>query len=440
MKEYIRHDEGTFQSLTKNQKEAVGLLSIGTFLEYFDLMIYVHMAVLLNELFFPKADPHTTTIYSALAFCSTYVLRPFGALVFGWIGDNIGRKATVIITTFMMAFSCIIIATLPTYEQIGITATYIISICRIIQSLSSLGEIMGTQVYLTELTKPPLRYFVVALILSVADLGGMSALAIASFTTIHGFNWRIVFLVGAVISTIGIVARTTLRETPEFADAKLRVKKIFDNVSVEKEIIENNPIWKEKINKKTAIACFFIYCGWPICFYLTYIHCGNILKISFGFTAEQVIRQNLLVSIIGTLSSILLTWLSYKIYPLKILKVKLSLSVILAVVSPYMFSHFNNHNHLLLLQISFILFWATEFPATPILLKHFPVFKRLTYPSLLFALSRACMYVITSFGIIYVIKYFNNWGLYIITLPVSIGYWFALNHFLKLEKEVGNYL
>ena len=77
------------RSLTREQKEAVGLLSIGTFLEYFDLMLYIHMAVLLNELFFPKTDPFTTSLLSAFAFCSTYLLRPFGALIFGYIGDNI---------------------------------------------------------------------------------------------------------------------------------------------------------------------------------------------------------------------------------------------------------------------------------------------------------------------------------------------------------------
>ena len=66
----------TFSSLSKNQKEAIGLLSIGTFLEYFDLMLYVHMAVLLNELFFPKSDAHTAALISAFSFCSTYLLRP----------------------------------------------------------------------------------------------------------------------------------------------------------------------------------------------------------------------------------------------------------------------------------------------------------------------------------------------------------------------------
>ncbi len=127
-------------SLTREQKEAVGLLSIGTFLEYFDLMLYVHMAVLLNEIFFETTDSHTASLMAAFAFCSTYVFRPIGALVFGWLGDNIGRKSTVIITTFMMAVSCLVMANLPTYTQIGVAAAWIVTICRIVQGISSMGE------------------------------------------------------------------------------------------------------------------------------------------------------------------------------------------------------------------------------------------------------------------------------------------------------------
>ena len=105
---------GIYASLKPEQKEAVGLLPIGTFLEYFDLMLYVHMAVVLNDVFFPKSDPYTHSILAAFAFCSTYVLRPFGALLFGYIGDNMGRKATIIITTLMMSISCVVMALLPT--------------------------------------------------------------------------------------------------------------------------------------------------------------------------------------------------------------------------------------------------------------------------------------------------------------------------------------
>ena len=225
MPEYIKHGEGTFASLTTEQKKAVGLLSIGTFLEYFDLMLYVHMTVLLNELFFPKADPHTQAIYSAFAFCSTYVMRPVGAIIFGLVGDMIGRKATVIITTFLMSSSCLAMALVPTYAEKGLIATVIVITCRIIQGLSSMGEIVGAQLYLLEITKPPIQYPIVLMTSVFANLGGMIALAVASLVTSFGFNWRIAFLLGTIIAIVGAVARTALRETPEFTDAKRRVKK-----------------------------------------------------------------------------------------------------------------------------------------------------------------------------------------------------------------------
>lgn len=164
------------RSLTKEQKSAVGLLSIGTFLEYFDMMLYVHMAVLLNELFFLKSAPHTTALYSATAFCATFVFRPIGAVIFGWLGDNIGRKTTVIITTFIMALSCITMANLPTYAQISITASWLITICRILQGMSSMGEAVGAKLYLTESINPPAQYPAVSSVSVFATLGGVAAL------------------------------------------------------------------------------------------------------------------------------------------------------------------------------------------------------------------------------------------------------------------------
>ncbi len=214
-------------SLTKEQKESIGLLSIGTFLEYFDLMLYVHMAGLLNELFFEPTDPKTTSLMMAFAFCSTYVFRPIGALIFGRLGDTIGRKSTVIITTFMMATSCLVMANLPTYAQIGSAAAWILTICRIIQGISSMGEITGAKLYLTETTKPPIQYVSVAFIGACSSIGGLGALGIASLVTSHGFNWRLAFWLGVAVALIGSVARTTLRETPEFADAKRRIKKFL---------------------------------------------------------------------------------------------------------------------------------------------------------------------------------------------------------------------
>ncbi|ALN41267.1 MFS transporter [Rickettsia rhipicephali] len=438
MPEYIRHDEGTFSSLTKQQKEAVGLLSIGTFLEYFDLMLYVHMAVLLNELFFPKADPHTATIYSALAFCSTYVLRPFGALIFGWIGDHMGRKTTVIITTFMMSISCIIMANLPTYAQIGITATYIISICRIIQGISSMGEIIGAEIYLTEITKPPVRYPIVAIISFISSLGGSFALAIAAFVTSFGLSWRIAFWIGAGVAIIGTIARTTLRETKDFAAAKKTLESMLEECNQNPSTLQHSML-HEKINISKAFALFCVSCAWPVCFYFIYIYCGNILKTSFNYTAEQVINHNLIISIGTLLGSFTWSFLSYYIYPLKIAKAKLIVFSVSILLFPYLLTNIHNSVYLLLIQLFLAFFAVSELPTNPILFKHFPIFKRFTYASFMYAISRTIMYIITSFGIVYLVEYFNYWGVLIIIIPVLILYTFGLYHFEKLEKEVGNY-
>ncbi|WP_341761849.1 MFS transporter [Candidatus Tisiphia endosymbiont of Thecophora atra] len=429
-------------SLTKEQKEAVGLLSIGTFLEYFDLMLFVHMGVLLNELFFPKTDPHTTALYSATAFCSSFVFRPIGALIFGYIGDTVGRKSTIVITTFMMSISCIIMANLPTYEQIGVTAAWIITICRIIQGMSSMGEIVGAELYLIEITKPPVQYPTVALLGLFGSLGPAVALGVATLVTSFGFNWRIAFWIGAGIAVIGSLARTTLRETPEFADAKCQLKKTLAKVSnvinVDQRKVEGHRIWKEKSNKTTFLSVMLIGFICPVSFYFKYIYCAGILKNYFGYSSAQIIQHNFIISIILICWIAVIVYLSYYFHPLKILKATITVFTVFALVCPYLLNHISTPFELLLLQ-SFAILGIGELPAAPILYKHFPVFKRFSYASLTFALSRAVMYVITSFGVVYLTEYFGHWGLLIIMIPVILGYVFGLLHLQKLEKEAGNY-
>jgi len=426
-------------SLSKEQIEAVGLLSIGTFLEYFDLMLYIHMAVLLNELFFPKYDPYTASLVTAFAFCSTYLLRPVGALIFGYIGDNIGRKITVIITTTMMAISCVVMATLPTYAEIGITASWLVTICRMAQGMSSMGEVIGAELYVTEITKPPIQYPAVAMITIFSSLGGFAALAVASFATNTGFSWRIAFFIGALIAVIGAVARTRLRETPEFADAKRRIKNTIKKGGYDPNSIDSSPITQEKVKIKSSISLFLIQCAWPVCFYFNYFYCGDILKNSFGFTAAQVIHQNLIVSIGQVLSFIIWTYLSYYIYPLLLLRIKLVIFSIIALLFPYFLNNLTSAHDLLILQMIMIMFSLSYSSAMPIFYKHFPVFKRFTYASVLYALSRMIIYLITSFGLIYFANYYGNFGILVIIIPVILGFAFGLNHFENLEKEVGNY-
>jgi MHS family proline/betaine transporter-like MFS transporter len=153
----------TAKTVREEEWRAIPILSIGTFLEYFDFMLYVHMAVLLNDLFFSKSDDFSASLLSSFAFCATFIFRPVGGLLIGWLGDTYGRRSTVIITSFAMALSCLLMFFLPTYQQVGIVASWAVTACRIVQGISSMGEIIGAQLYLTELIKPPKVYPAVSL-------------------------------------------------------------------------------------------------------------------------------------------------------------------------------------------------------------------------------------------------------------------------------------
>lgn len=420
-KEQVFLDLGSFMkilaSMSKQQKEAVALLQVGTFLEYFDLMLYVHMAVVLNSLFFPKTDPHTASLLTAFAFCSTFVLRPFGAILFGYIGDHYGRKTTIIITTSLMSISCVIMANLPTYAQIGISAAWCVTLCRIFQGLSSMGEIMGALVYMTEITKPPVQYPAVSFISLAAFTGSCAALAMSALVTHAGLNWRIAFWAGAAIAAAGSIARTRLRETPDF------IEKI-------------NKKAKERVNKmqnSSVVAFFFIYCGWPVCFYLTYMYFNTTLQTKYNYSPEDVVLHNFLLSIIHVISCYALSVMSFKTPPLFILKVKGFLFLILMLLLPPLIHLTSSHYQLFALQAVIVIVALGDYPAVGIFIKHIPVLKRVTATSFLYSLSRAVTYVITSFGLVYLTEQFGHWGIWIITLPSVIGYLWAIHHYEVLE-------
>ncbi len=431
-------------SLSRDQREAVGLLQIGTFLEYFDLMLYVHMAVLLNELFFPKTDPHTASLIAAFAFCSTYVLRPFGALVFGYIGDQIGRKTTVIITTMMMAVSCIIMANLPTYAQIGIAAAWIVTICRIIQGLSSMGEIIGAQIYVTEITTPPTGYVTVSFVSLASAFGGTAALGVAALTTQHGFNWRIAFWVGACVALVGSVARTRLRETPEFVDMKRKIKIDLDTYYKKhpqqaKAILQTSQkMAKDKIPIQTLLSYFFINCGWPLSFYLAYFYFNPILKEVFGYSSEDIILHNFSLTFVPIVQGIILALMSYYINPLKILKIKGYFYLALMALVPAWLSLSSSPLCIFILQALILTLSLNDFPAQYIFIKRLPVYRRFTASSLIYASSRALTYIITSFGIVYLTKWFHHWGLLFITIPICLVFLRSIAYFQRLEKETGH--
>lgn len=427
-----------FFKMTKNQREAVGLLSIGTFLEYFDLMLYVHMAVLLNELFFPKTDPFTASLITAFSFCSTYLLRPFGALIFGYIGDYIGRKAVVILTTFLMAVSCVIVASLPTYAQMGITASWIITLCRVVQGMAATAEARGAELYLTESSKPPVQYPMVTLVTVFSAIGTSTAIGMAAIFTNETFSevvsWRAAFLVGAGVALVGTIARTSLKEAAEFADKRNKLKEQMKENKVAWSDL-NEEFMKQKSSYLISIAYFLIQCARPPCFYFIYIYCADVLKRDFGYTVNEIISQNFWVSIVDLLGLLMLAYLSYIIHPFKILKAKFYLFFASMILFPVILNYTQDPGYIIVFQCLGALFVFDHVPAASIFYKYFPVFRRFTYTSFLSAVAKMATYFTTAFGLVFTTEYFGYWGIFIILMPVGLGFYISVSYFQKLESQ-----
>ncbi len=426
-------EKGTY--LTGNQKQSALLLQIGTFLEYFDLMLYVHMSVVLNELFFPKTDSYTSQLITASTFCTTFVLRPIGALFFGYIGDTRGRKLTVVITTFSMAVACLIMGFLPTYAEIGIQATYIMILCKIVQGMSSMEEAVGAEIYLTESSSPPIQYPLVNSITIFSALGGTFALGVAALVTNYNYNWRWAFIGGAVIALAGTFARSMLRETPDFIEAKRRqaimLAKLNEIKGNKKKVVL--PI--AKIHKKTMLYYFLIQCARPVLFYFSYVYSIDILKSAFHCSTEYIVLYLFYLALVDLVGIIIPTYLSYRIDPLKILKVKTYIFGTFILFFPYFLTKASSPLELFYIQSFFVLFRIDSSPAAAIFYSHFPVLKRFTYAGVMYAVSRALLYIITSYGFVILIKHLGYGGMLVIMLPTIIGFYFSVGYFQKLNRE-----
>ena len=162
-------------------------------------------------------------------------------------------------------------------------------------------------------------------------------------------------------------------------------------------------------------------------------------KTSFGYSAEAIIQHNFFIQFFIVINELLITLLSYKIYPLKIIKIRVLILLIFILFCPFLLDKITIPFHLFLIQLFVALFAGSRLPAVPIFFKHFPVFKRFTYGMFIYSLSRALMYVIVSFGMVYLTKYLKYCGFLVIMVPICIGCYLAIEHFACLEKIAGNY-
>jgi MFS family permease len=201
--------------------------SAGTTIEWYDFYLYAVLTPFLAPLFFPSADPTASLLAGLAAFGAGFAVRPFGAVVFGRIGDIIGRKFTFLLTITLMGIATTIIGLLPTYAQIGILAPILLVGLRLLQGLALGGEYGGAAIYVAEHAPDHKRGLYTSWIQTTATVGLLMALIVLAVTRLslgeqafRDFGFRIPFILSAFLVILAIYIRLRLRETPLFTRLK----------------------------------------------------------------------------------------------------------------------------------------------------------------------------------------------------------------------------
>jgi len=213
--------------MTKDERFVIFASSLGTVFEWYDFYLYGSLAAIIGAQFFSAYPPATRDIFALLAFAAGFLVRPFGALVFGRVGDLVGRKYTFLVTILIMGLSTFIVGLLPSAATIGIAAPIILIGLRLLQGLALGGEYGGAATYVAEHAPPGKRGYYTSFIQTTATLGLFLSLLVILFTrTIVGeaaftaWGWRIPFLLSVVLLGVSVVIRLKLNESPIFQRMK----------------------------------------------------------------------------------------------------------------------------------------------------------------------------------------------------------------------------
>src|SRR5512147_150315 len=213
--------------MTAAQRKVVLASSLGTVFEWYDFYLYGSLAAIIAKQFFSALDAGSAFIFALLAFAAGFIVRPFGALVFGRLGDMIGRKYTFLVTILIMGLSTFIVGVLPNYAAIGVAAPVILIVLRLLQGLALGGEYGGAATYIAEHAPHGKRGFYTSWIQTTATLGFFLSLlvilACRSFMPAGYFEdqgWRVPFLLSIVLLLISAYIRLQLQESPVFQEMK----------------------------------------------------------------------------------------------------------------------------------------------------------------------------------------------------------------------------
>ncbi|EFH12129.1 transporter, major facilitator family protein [Pseudoroseomonas cervicalis ATCC 49957] len=316
----IPRTEAANRPMTREEKRVILASSLGTVFEWYDFYLYGSLAIFIAAKFFtvlgadgrPIFDEATRNVFALLAFAAGFLVRPFGALVFGRLGDLVGRKYTFLITIVIMGASTFIVGILPTAEQIGIAAPIILIVLRCLQGLALGGEYGGAATYVAEHAPHGRRGFYTSFI-QITATGGLflSLIVILSTQAITGeaafrdWGWRVPFLVSIVLLGISVWIRTQMEESPAFKKMKA------EGTHSKAPLTEAFGQWK---NAKIALfALLGLVAGQAVVWYTGQFYAlfflGSVLKVD-SYTTNLLIAWALLL---GSGGFVLFGWLSDKI-------------------------------------------------------------------------------------------------------------------------------
>lgn len=312
--------------MTREEKKVIFASSLGTVFEWYDFYLYGSLAVFIGATFFSQYPEATRNIFALLAFAAGFLVRPFGALVFGRIGDLVGRKYTFLVTILIMGSSTFLVGLLPGSASWGIAAPIILVGLRMLQGLALGGEYGGAATYVAEHAPDDRRGFYTSWIQTTATLGLFLSLiiilgvqAMLSKEDFAAWGWRIPFLVSVILLGVSVWIRLTLSESPTFQRMKDEGK------GSKAPLTEAFGQWK---NAKIAIlALLGLTAGQAVVWYSGQFYAlfflQNVLKVDLQ-------TVNILIAIalaLGSIFFVVFGWLSDKIGRKPIIMAGLALAI-----------------------------------------------------------------------------------------------------------------
>jgi MFS family permease len=217
--------------MTGEERKVIFASSLGTVFEWYDFYLYGSLAPIIAKQFFSGLDPTSAYIFALLAFAAGFLVRPFGALVFGRLGDMIGRKYTFLVTIMIMGASTFIVGLLPSYASIGLAAPVVLILLRLLQGLALGGEYGGAATYVAEHAPHGKRGLYTSWIQTTATLGLFLSLLVILGTRVSlgedkfaDWGWRVPFIISILLLGISIWIRLSLNESPAFQKMKAEGK------------------------------------------------------------------------------------------------------------------------------------------------------------------------------------------------------------------------